>query len=122
MLHWCCMSGQITTLGPHQQPRIATSEYFTCETGHTTCTRHKLSNIENSTTIVVIRPDNTRPVKNKLSVIGNSTKIVVICYASLVLYVWSDDDFFVLFLMNDNLCFISVVCLVGLHLFLYCSL
>ena len=68
----------LADLGPHQQPRIATSEYFTWETGHTTCARHKLSSIENSTTIVVIRPDNTRPVKNELSVIGNSTKRVAI--------------------------------------------
>jgi hypothetical protein len=70
----------------------------------------------------------------------------LIIYASLVLHVWSDCDYFctvpynwyfmlhwccmsgriasifVLFSMTDNLFFIGVVCLVGLRLLLYCSL
>jgi hypothetical protein len=42
--------------------------------------------------------------------------------ASLVLYVWSDYDYFALFPIIDNLCITGVVYLVGLRLFSYCSL
>jgi hypothetical protein len=162
MLHWCCMSGRITTIFV-LFPMID-NLFVTClvlSGGMTTifvlfsifdnlCLAHVVLSGRIATILVLLNIIDNLCLTGVVYLVGLRQfwycSLWMLIYASLVLYVWSDIDYFctvkynwyfmphwccmsgriptidVLFPMIDNLCFTDVECLVRLRLFLYCSL